>query len=341
MPRPFWSGQVQISLVSFGVKLFPAVEAKSEIRFHQLSRKTGQRVHHQKVSGEGGSDGPIDKDEIVKGYEYRKGEYVTIEPSEIENLRIPSRHTLAVSQFVDLAELDPELFEKPYFMVPDGDNQTEAFTVIRSALQSTHKAALGKIAFGGREHLLAIAAPPESKDDTPAGRGMMAYTLRYAEELRDPAEYFSEIKKTTVDADQLDLARELIQRKAAKFAPEKFHDEYEAALKQMVEAKVNHAPLPKDEPAPREVRPLDEDGGRRALEGARDPACEAPSREEGANAGEVGGKIRARTEVRIGCHGDSHATDREVQSRVTKTRIGRHRPPAGEVPIDARLQRDS
>jgi len=254
MPRPFWSGQIQISLVSFGVKLFPAVEAKSEIRFHQLSRKTGERVHHQKVSGEGGSDGVIDKDDIVKGYEYRKGEYVTIEPSEIENLRIASRQTVAVSQFVALDELDPELFEKPYFVVPDGDNQTEAFAVIRKALQETQKVGIGKIAFGGREHLLAIAAPPESKDDTAAGRGMMAYTLRYAEELRDPAVYFGEIKKTTVEADQLSLAKELIQRKAATFAPEKFHDEYEAALKEMVEAKVNHVPQTKDEPAPRSAK---------------------------------------------------------------------------------------
>lgn len=248
MPRPFWSGQIQISLVSFSVKLFPAVEAKSEIHFHQLSRKTGERIHHKKVAGEDGSGDAVEKDDIVKGYEYRKGEYVTIEPSEIENLRIPSRHALAVTQFVDVAELEPALFEKPYFVVPDGDNQTEAFTVIRKALQSTGKAALGKIAFGGREHLVAITSPFETKGDDVASRGMMAYTLRYAEELRDPAEYFAEIKKATVDADQLSLAKELIERKAAKFDPARFHDEYEAALKEMVEAKVNHAPLPKETP---------------------------------------------------------------------------------------------
>jgi DNA end-binding protein Ku len=252
MPRPFWSGQIQISLVSFGVKMFPAVEAKSEIRFHQLSRKTGGRIHHKKVVGEPGSDGAaVEKDEIVKGYEYRKGEYVTIEPSEIENLRVPSRHTIAVAQFVDMDELDYEFIEKPYFVVPDGDNQAEAFAVIRQALQTTKKAALGKIAFGGREHLVAIVAPRDAKGDAAAGRGMMAYTLHYADELRDPAAYFSEIKKTTVDADQLSLAKELIQRKAAKFDPEQFHDEYEAALKELVEAKVNHAPIPKDEAAPR------------------------------------------------------------------------------------------
>jgi len=135
--------------------------------------------------------------------------------------------------------------------VPDGDSQAEAFAVIRKALQDTHKVALGKIAFGGREHLVGISAPLEAKDDDVAGRGMMAYTLRYAEEIRDPAEYFGEIKKTTVEADQLSLAKELIQRKSAKFAPDKFHDEYEAALKAMVEAKVNHVPIDKDEPAPR------------------------------------------------------------------------------------------
>jgi DNA end-binding protein Ku len=241
MARPYWSGQIQISLVSFGVQLFPATEAKSEIRFHQLSRKTGERVKHQKVSGD---EGPVDNSDIVKGYEYSKGEYVTIEPEEIENLRIPSRHALQVTQFVGERELDPEYFEKPYFVVPENEAQAEAFAVVRKALQLTKKVGLGKIAFGGREHLVAIAAPADVT-------GMMAYTLRYAEELRNPAEYFSEIKAVAVDEDQLSLAKELIERKSAKFAPEKFKDEYEAALRAMVEAKVNHAPIPRDEPAAR------------------------------------------------------------------------------------------
>ena len=124
MARPYWSGQIQISLVSFGVKLFPATEAKSEIRFHQLSRKTGERIKHQKISGD---EGPVEKGDIVKGYEYRKGEYISIEPEEIENLRIPSRHNLVVSQFVGADELDPAFFEKPYFVVPEDDVQAEAF----------------------------------------------------------------------------------------------------------------------------------------------------------------------------------------------------------------------
>ena len=242
MARPYWSGQIQISLVSFGVNLYTATESKAEIRFHQLSRKTGERIKHQKITGD---EGPIEKGDIVKGYEYRKGEYVTIEPEEIENLRIPSRHNLEVTQFVDYDDISPSYFEKPYFVTPESDAQAEAFGVVRKALQSTKKVALGKIAFGGREHLVAVM--PTTDDKLP---GMMAYVMRYEEELRNPAEYFDKIKKVSIDEDQLALAKELIKRKAAKFAPEKFKDEYETALRAMVEAKVNNVPVPKEEPAP-------------------------------------------------------------------------------------------
>ena len=232
MARPFWSGHIQISLVSFGIEMFPATEAKGEIHFHQLSRKTGQRIKHMNVSD---GDEPVDKDDIVKGYEYTKGEYVTIEPEDIDNLRIPSKNTLDITQFVDLDELDPKFFEKPYFVTPEGTGQIEAFTVVRRALQTTKKVGLGKIAFGGREHLMAIAAPVDESQG-----GIMAYVLRYAEELRDPSEYFADIKQTKIEADQLSLAEELIRRRSSKFDPSKFSDEYEKALREMVEAKVNH-----------------------------------------------------------------------------------------------------
>jgi DNA end-binding protein Ku len=266
MPRPFWSGQIQISLVSFGIKLFPATEAKSEIHFHQLNRKSGERIKHQKVSGD---EEPVDNADIVKGYEYRKGKYVTIEPDEIAHLRIHSRHTLEVTQFVDAEELDPEFFEKPYFVVPENDVQAEAFAVVRKALQMTKKVGLGKIAFGGREHLVALSAPSEEKL-----AGMMAYTMRYAEELRDPADYFREIKKVSVDDDQLSLAKDLIKRKAAKFAPETFKDGYEAALRELVEAKVKHAPIPRDEPAPKSGKVINlMDALRKSVKGDEAPAA--------------------------------------------------------------------
>ena len=251
MARPYWSGQIQISLVQFGVKLFVATEAKGEIHFHQISRKTGERVRHQKVLASameaqqsGGSEpaATVEKDEIVKGYEYRKGEYVTIEPKELENLRVPSKHTMEITQFVDEAELDPEFYEKPYFVTPENDAQAQAFAVVRAALKETGKVALSKIAFGGREHVVAITP---TRDD--ALGGMMAYTMRYAQELRDPREYFRDVKKPSVDEDSLALAKELIKRRSAKFDPSKFVDGYEVALKELVEAKVQNAPIPQDE----------------------------------------------------------------------------------------------
>jgi DNA end-binding protein Ku len=247
LARPYWSGHIQISLVSFGVKLFVATEAKGEIRFHQISRSTGERVRHQKVlasaleEAPGEAAAPVEKDEIVKGYEYSKGQYVIIEPSEIANLRVPSKHTVEIQQFVSLDEVAPEYLEKPYFVVPENDIQGEAFAVVRAALAKSKKAGLGKIAFGGREHILAITATPG--DDG----GMMAYTMRYQEELRNPAEYFHDIKKVKVDEDSLELAETLIKKRTAKFDPSKFTDGYEAALKELVEAKVKHAPIPHDE----------------------------------------------------------------------------------------------
>jgi DNA end-binding protein Ku len=261
MARPYWSGQVTISLVSFGVKLFVATEAKSEIRFHQIDRATGERVRHQKVLASAIERNPdeaaeqsevVSKSSIVKGYEYSKGHYVTIEPEEIAHLRVPSKHTMEVAQFVSEDEIDPEYFEKPYFVVPENEAQTEAFLTVRRALQETKKIAVTKIAFGGREHVVALApGGPSGTDNKSESGGMMAYTLRYAGELRKPSEYFSEIKHHAIDKESLDLAKELIKRKTSKFNPEKFVDGYEVALKELVNAKLKHLPIPQEEePAP-------------------------------------------------------------------------------------------
>lgn len=248
MARPYWHGQIQISLVSFGVKLFVATEARSDLHFHQIDRASGERVKHQKVlasaveSAPDEAADPVEKGQIVKGYEYAKGQYVTLEPEELAHLRVPSKHTMEITQFVDEADLAPEFFEKPYFVVPENDAANEAFATVRKALIDTRKVGLSKIAFGGREHVVAIA--PAGTD---AHGGMMAYTMRYAAELRNPAEYFGDIKKVAVTADSLSLAKELIKRKAAHFDPSSFVDGYEVAVKELVEAKLKHVPIPRDE----------------------------------------------------------------------------------------------
>jgi DNA end-binding protein Ku len=248
MARPYWSGRIQISLVSFGVQLYVATEAKSQISFNQISRSTGERVRHQKVlqssienaDDEGVAAPVVLKDEIVKGYEYRKGEYIIIENSELENLRVPSKHTIEVTQFVDLNELSPEYVEKPYFVVPENDSQ-EAFAVVRKALQKTGKAAIGTIAFSGREHVFAIAAAGDGDRG-----GMMGYTLRYSTELRNQSDYFRDIKQVELNEESLELAESLIAKRSAKLDLSKFEDGYEVAVKELVAAKVNHLPVPKD-----------------------------------------------------------------------------------------------
>ena len=244
MARPYWTGNLQISLVSFGVSLYVATETKSQISFHQISRRTGERIRHQKVLESAVENNEattgVEKDEIVKGYEYSKGQYVIIEPSELENLRVPSKHTIAVSQFVDKADLNPEYVEKPYFVLPENDAQTESFNTIREALLKTGKIAIGKVAFSGRENIVAVLPAP-------GDRGMMAYTLRYQNELRNQNDYFRDIKTTAIDADSPELAETLIKKMGSKFDLGKFEDGYETAVKALVEAKVNNLPIPTEE----------------------------------------------------------------------------------------------
>jgi DNA end-binding protein Ku len=184
----------------------------------------------------------VGKEEIVKGYEYRKGEYVIIEPSELEELKVPSKHTIDVSQFVTLDELSPEYIEKPYFVAPENDSQAEAFAVIRKALLESRKVAIGKVSFAGREHIVAIRPAGDE-----AHGGMIAYTLRYANELRNEQDYFRDLRNVEINAESLEMAETLIAKKSAKLDLSKFEDGYEVAVKQLVEAKVNKMPVPKDE----------------------------------------------------------------------------------------------
>ena len=248
MARPYWSGRIQVSLVSFGVQLYVATESKNQISFHQISRSTGERIRHQKVlqsAAESESETAataVGKDEIVKGYEYRKGEYILVEPSELENLKVPSKHTIDVNQFVTMQELRPEYIEKPYFVVPENDSQAEAFAVIRKALQESGKVAIGKVSFAGRENIVAIR--PAGDDEH---GGMMAYTLRYSSELRNEREYFRDLSKVEINAESLELAESLITKKSSKLDLSKFEDGYEVALKNLIDAKINKMPVPKDE----------------------------------------------------------------------------------------------
>jgi DNA end-binding protein Ku len=257
MARPLWSGNLQISLVSFGVGLVPATNPTGEISFHQIDRKTGQRVRHQNVV----NDDPIEASNIVKGYEVSKGQYIAIEPEEINELRIASRTTLEIRQFVDLKEIPLALFERPYFVAPEPAEQTAAYAIICQALEQTGKAGLGEIAFAGREHLVVIAAARGKVD-----HGLMAYTLRYEQELRNASEYFPAISRTAADKKQLAMAVDLIHQYSDDLDLSAFRDDYEQALRELIDAKLKKKPLPIESGKPQRAKVINlADALRRSL----------------------------------------------------------------------------
>jgi DNA end-binding protein Ku len=254
MARPYWQGSIQISLVSAQVSIFPASNSARAIEFHQIDRETGERVHHQNVTSaaDGEDTHAVEKHDIVKGYEYEKDKYVAIDPEEIKRLRLKSQKTLEIVQFVDVNEVDLEFFEKPYYVVPKDDPQAKVLAIIRKALQETKTIGLGEITFSGREHLVAIGAPVNDEV-----RGLMLYVMRYEEELRDAKEYYGKVSAAKVDEKQLTLARQLIESYRAPFDPAKFKDDYEAALRELVDAKMAGRKLPAPEKEPKRAKVID------------------------------------------------------------------------------------
>jgi DNA end-binding protein Ku len=223
--RPVWRGQIRLALVSIPVELYPATKSGASIAFHQIHEPSGKRIKYEKVVP---GIGPVDRDEIIKGYEVSKGEYVLLEPEEIESVKLESRKTLDLSQFVELADIDPMYFEKPYYVVPADDLAEEAFIVVREALRQSKKVGIGQLAMRGQEYIVALK---------PCGRGMLIETLRYADEVNKAQSYFREIGDAKPDEDLLDMAASLIDKKTGKFDAKEFHNRYVDALKDLIAEK--------------------------------------------------------------------------------------------------------
>lgn len=224
--RAYWKGYLRLSLVSIGVEIYNAVESKSEISFRQIHKPSGKRVNYEKVVQ---GIGKIDTADILKGYEVDTDTYVVLEPEEIDALKLESKKTIDLVQFVDNKDIDYRYFERPYFIAPSDALAGEGYVVIRDALRKTGKVGLAQVTIGGREWLVAIAAMED---------GLVMEMLRYAEELRDPAAYFEDVPTTKPDKEMVDLAVQLIGKKSSPFKPERFEDHYQTALKDLVQAKM-------------------------------------------------------------------------------------------------------
>ncbi|CAN7373655.1 Ku protein [Pararhizobium sp. LjRoot255] len=224
--RALWKGQLRLSLVSIPVEVFSATKSGARFSFRQIHEPTGKPVHYDKVV-EG--VGPVDMDEIVKGYEYESGKYVLLEPEEIDAVKLETKKTLELVQFVDACEISPIYYDKPYYLVPADDLAEDAYRVVRDALRSAGKVGLGQLTLRGREYIAAIK---------PCGDGLLLETLHYADELRKADPMFSGLSGKKADEELLEVATALIDRKTAPFDATTFKDNYSTALKELVQRKL-------------------------------------------------------------------------------------------------------
>ena len=223
--RAYWQGQIRLALVSIPVEIYSATKSGAKISFNQIHEPSGKRVSYEKVVP---GIGPIDRDDIIKGYEISKGNYVLLEDEEIEAVKVESKRTLELVQFVDASEIDPLYYEKPYYVAPKDDLAEEAFVVLREALRKAGKVGLGQLSVRGAEKLVALK---------PCGKGLLLETLRYADEVRKGQAFFSEIEEQKPQKELLDLATTLIDNKTAPFDASEFEDRYVEALKKLIDKK--------------------------------------------------------------------------------------------------------
>jgi DNA end-binding protein Ku len=227
-PPSLWSGNLRLSLVLIPVRLVPAVSTGEAISFRQIHEPSGTPIRYLKGVHDGDTFTEVPDEEIVKGYEYAKGHHVLIDPKEIDELKLEAKHTIDMVRFVDEGDIDTRFWEKPYYLVPDGDEAHEGYAIMQRALAETGKVAIGQLIMGGRAHLVGIKA---------LKGGLMLSILRYADELRDPKPYFESIN-TEPKREAVGLAKELIESESGRFEPEKIPDKYAETLRELLRAKV-------------------------------------------------------------------------------------------------------
>lgn len=236
--RPAWKGQLRLALVSIAVEIYAASRSAPQIEFRQIHRRSGQRIRYEKVVP---GIGPVPADEIAKGFEIERGEYVLLDEADLDAVRLESRRTLELTQFVERDAIDPLYFERPFYVVPADELAEEAYVVLREALKASGRVGLGQLAMRGREHVVALK---------PCGRGLMLESLRYADELNKAASYFRDIGDLKPDPELLELATTLIEKKSGRFDAGEFRDRYVDAVRALVEEKrKGHRVKPTEAPA--------------------------------------------------------------------------------------------
>jgi DNA end-binding protein Ku len=238
-PRAYWKGYLKLSLVSCPIALFPAGSEREKITFHQINKNTGHRIKYRKVDAETGDE--VEPADIIKGYEVGKGEYVELDPEELEAVAIESKRVIDIDEFVPRDEIDQLYLNSPYYIVPDGEVGQQAFAVIREAIRREGMVAIAKVVFTSREHVIALEARE---------KGLIGITLRYPYEVRKSQDYFADIPDEKIPKDMLELAAHIVKTKEGHFKPDKLDDRYEDALKELIRRKRQGKPI--EQPQQRE-----------------------------------------------------------------------------------------
>ena len=225
-PRANWKGYLRLSLVSCPIALYPASSLSEKVSFNRVNRKTGNRLKQQNVDSETGEVVP--REDMARGYEIAKGQYLIVEDEELEAVQIESTRTIDIDQFVPKNEIDERYIESPYYITPDGQVGQDAFAVIRDTIGKLNMVALGRVVLTRREHVIALE---------PRGRGLLGMTLRYPYEVRDEQSYFEDIPELKLPKDMLDLASHIVNSKSGHFDPSHFEDRYENALIDLLKKK--------------------------------------------------------------------------------------------------------
>jgi DNA end-binding protein Ku len=248
-PRANWKGYLKLSLVSCPIALYPASSSSERVSFNRINSKTGNRLKQQMVDAESGE--PVDKEDMKRGYEYAKGQYLLVEDEEFDKIKIQSTHTIDITTFVPRAEIDDRYLDSPYYIAPTDQVGQEAFSVIRDAMHEKKVVGLARVVLSRHEHIVMLE---------PFDKGMLATTLRYAYEVRDHADYFEDIPDLKLPAEMLKLAAHIVDGKAGHFEPKGFEDHYEKALVDLLKAKqagIVTQPVTEGEEAPRVVNLMD------------------------------------------------------------------------------------
>ena len=227
-PRAFWTGNLRLSLVNIPVRLYPATSIERKIELHQIHEPSGKRIRYQKVAP---GVGPVENEEITKGFEYEKGKYVLLDQKEIDELKLESKQTIELVRFVDPSAIDARYFERPYYLLPNGEAAEEGYAIMQKALKQADKIGVGQLILRGQGNIVALK---------PCGRGLLLEILRHADEVKSADTFFEEVPEVKIDKEALELAVELIERKSGAFEPEKFKDEYTEAVWELINAKLEH-----------------------------------------------------------------------------------------------------